>query len=157
MKVFLYTFVGILFLLSIVTFLLLYFHCKRWPLVFSLTNNSTTIAVSVQPSIQDTLLDPITIQPGKIASIKVGSAIINKRTNLPLQRDQVKDLSFFISSTSESENIQVALDSGNLPSNYIVDVVNTPGFRVLYPNVGKNLTFNKSWYTITLPTGIRKV
>lgn len=157
MKVFVYIFVCILFLLSIITFLLMFFHCKRWPLVFSLTNNSTTNAVLVQPSIQDTLLDEITIQPGKIASIKIGSTIFNKRTNVPIQRDQVKDLSFYISSTSELENIQVAIDSGNLPSDYIVDVVNTPGFTVLHPNVGKTLTFNKKWYTITLPTGIRKV
>ena len=156
MKVFMYIFVCILFLLSIITFLLLYFHCKRWPLVFFLTNNSS-IAVSVQPYIQDTLLDVITIQPGKIVSIKVSPTIINKRTKLPIQRDQVKVVSFFISTTPELENITIALDSGNLPSNYIVDVVTTPGFKVLYPNVGKTLTFNKSWYTITLPTGIRKV
>ena len=155
MKVFLYTFVCILFLLSIITFLLLYFHCKKWPLVFSLMNNST-IAVSVQPSIQDTLLDMITIQPGAIASIKVGTNIMNKRTMLPLQRDQVKDLSFFITTTVGTESIQVELDSGNLPSDYRVDVV-TPGFSVSHPNVGKMLTFNKTWYTITVPTGIHKV
>ena len=155
MKVFLYTFVCILFLLSIITFLLLYFHCKKWPLVFSLMNNST-IAVSVQPSIQDTLLDMITIQPGAIASIKVGTNIMNKRTMLPLQRDQVKDLSFFITTTVGTESIQVELDSGNLPSDYRVDVV-TPGFSVSHPNVWKMLTFNKTWYTITLPTGIHKV
>ena len=81
---------------------------------------------------------------------------MNKRTMLPLQRDQVKDLSFFITTTVGTESIQVELDSGNLPSDYRVDVV-TPGFSVSHPNVGKMLTFNKTWYTITLPTGIHKV
>jgi hypothetical protein len=155
MKVFLYTFVCILFLLGILTFLLLYFHCKKWPVVFFLKNNST-IAVSVQQSIQDTLLDKITIEAGAILSFKVGPTIINKRTTLPIQRDQVQDVSFFINA-ADSNNITVALDPGNLPSDYRVDVVTAPGFYAIHKNVGKVLTFNNSWYTITLPTGIHKI
>jgi hypothetical protein len=114
--------------------------------------------VTIQPSIQDTLLELLTLNPGDTQSIKVGKNIINKRTGLPIQRNQVKDMSFLVKSdASDQQVVTIALDPGNLPSNFKVDSVTTPGFTITTPNVGTTWSYDNSWYTITLPTGISQV